>query len=254
MALASGLVRGDEWLVYIGGGVEAIEGGWVERNGRVVFTLRSGTLGSVPFHEVDLPTSAFITWQLGGRRHPPPRAELPEIEAPSEEEAAAECIAARVASVVDGETLQVATTEGAETVHLACLDTPDTQHRHAELQWFGRATLSAVETEVRPGTEICLTEVDPPQRDAEGHRIVFVTLADGSDYTGRVIAGGLGLLRPWRCRQATWYRDIENRAIAEQRGLWGPSSQQAAFAAVTFTPTGPGAPLGGGSGKRRGGG
>lgn len=251
-AVAISPATGDEWLAYLGGGLEEVEGGWVERDGLVLFTLRGGTLVSVPFHEVDLPTSAFITWQLGGRRRAPPRAELPKAAAETEIEPAPECVGARVLAVVDGETLQVATGEGRETIHLACLDTPETEHRFAELRWFGRAALSAVQIEVKPGAEVCLTELELPQRDEEGHRIVFVTLADGRDYTEGVIAGGLGLLRPGRCSRAAHYRQLENRAIAEQRGLWGPMSQRAAFAAVNFTPTGPGGPIG--SQRPRGGG
>ena len=54
--------------------------------------------------------------------------------------------------------------EERETVHLACLDAPETQHQFAELAWFGRATLSAVQLAVKRGAEVCLTELTPPLR------------------------------------------------------------------------------------------
>ena len=236
IAFAAGTGFADEWLVYIGGGLEEIEGGWEERDGRVLFTMRGGTLVSVPFQDVDLPTSAFITWQLGGRRQAPPRPALPEVAPEAEADPRPPCVDARVAAVTNGETLEVAVSEEHETVHLACLDAPETQHQFAELAWFGRATLSAVQLAVKPGAEVCLTELTPPLRDKAGHRIVHVTLADGRDYTEAVIFDGLGLLRPGLCRRAGYLRQLEDRAIAEQRGLWGPMSQRAAFQAAMSGP------------------
>lgn len=232
-ALATGAAASDEWLVYIGAGLEAIEGGWEERRGQVLFRLRGGTLVSVPYADVDLPASAVVTWQLGGRRLPPPRPALPE-EAPAEAGEAAPCVAARVVGLRSGETLEVSDGTRREIVHLACLDAPETEHKYPELGWFGRATLSAVELEVPAGSHVCLTEQTPPRRDREGHRIVYVTLADGRDYTAQVIGGGLGLLRPAGCARAARYRRLEDRAIARQRGLWGGMAARAAFRAANL--------------------
>ena len=223
----------DEWLVYIGAGLEAIEGGWEERRGQVLFRLRGGTLVSVPYADVDLPASAVVTWQLGGRREAPPRPALPK-ELPAEPAERPPCVPARVVSLRSGETLQISDGKTREIVHLACLDAPETRHKYPELGWFGRATLSAVELAVPPGSHICVTEQTPPKRDAEGHRVVYVNLADGRDYTAEVIAGGLGLLRPAGCPRAAEYRRMEDRAIARQRGLWGTMSAQAAFKAANL--------------------
>jgi endonuclease YncB( thermonuclease family) len=238
----------DEWLVYIGGGLEPIEGGWEERRGRVIFTKPGGTLVSVPFADVDLVASTFITWQLGGRRQVPPRGALPNPPPDAEAAPTPPCTSARVLGLRSGETLDVTTGEEREVVHLACLDAPETVHRFPALGWFGRATLSAVQMQVRTGDQVCLTEQAPLQRDRQGHRIVYVTLADGRDYTAEVIGGGLGLLRPGRCGRAAHYRNLEDRAIAGQRGLWGQWSESAAFAAASHAPAvgaGPG-PSGGG--------
>ena len=218
--LLAGAAVADEWLVYIGAGLEAIEGGWEERRGQVLFRLRGGTLVSVPYADVDLPTSAIVTWQLGGRRRVPPRAPLPNGPA-ADAVPAPPCTAARVVSLRSGETLEVTDGKRRELIHLACLDTPETQHKYPELGWFGRAALSAVELEVPAGAHVCIAEQTPPQRDGEGHRIVFVTLADGRDYAAEVIGGGLGLLRPAGCARAAYYRRLEDRAIGRQRGLWG---------------------------------
>ena len=62
--------------------------------------------------------------------------------------------------------------------------------------------------------------------------MVFVTLADGKDYGAKAIGGGLGLLRLGSCARAAQYRRLEDRAIAGEQGLWGPSGARAAFAAA----------------------
>ena len=233
---AAGGCLADEWLVWVGGGLEAVEGGWAERRGEVLFTQRGGTLVSVPYPDVDLAASAFITWQLGGRRRVPPRAVLPpDPGADAGLDAAPPppaCSPATLVGLRGSETLVVADGEERETVHAACLDAPETDHRFPELGWFGRATLAAARLEVAAGDRVCLADLEPPQRDAEGHRIVYVTLADGSDYTAQLIGGGLGLLRSGSCSRAAGYRRLEDRAIAELRGLWGPPGATAAFAAI----------------------
>jgi endonuclease YncB( thermonuclease family) len=227
-------------LVYIDGGIEEIEGGWTERGGQVLFTLRGGTLVSVPYEDVDLAASAFITWQLAGRRQQPPRAELPVAPPGEETTPEPQCVGARLLGLQSGETLEVMTGETRETIHVACLDAPETQHRYSEIGWFGRATVSAVQLELKAGAEVCLREQAPPQRDELGHRVVYVTLAGGEDYTGEIIGGGLGLLRPASCSRAEAYRRLENRAMAEQRGLWGAMSSTAAFAAAQQVASAPG--------------
>ena len=233
-ALGAGpALAADEWLVYIGAGLEAIEGGWEERRGQVIFRLRGGTLVSVPYADVDLPTSAIVTWQLGGRRQPPPRAALP-ADPPPEPVDPPPCVPARVVRLLSGETLELSDGKRREIVHLSCLDAPETAHKYPQLGWFGRATLSAVELAVPPGAHVCTTEQTPPKRDSEGHRVVYVTLADGRDFTAEVIAGGLGLLRPAACPRAAHYRRMEDYAIAKQRGLWGGMSAKAAFAAANL--------------------
>lgn len=248
----SGAAVADDWLVYLGGGLEAIEGGWEERDGQVLFRKRGGTLVSIGYSEVDLAASAFVTWQLNGRREAPARSPLPGLEggatsgAESGEASAAgsvrvTCAKARVKKVANPETLVVETDAGVETVHVACLDAPDTRHRFAELGWFGRVAQASVEHEVRAGEKVCLAEPETPAaletllRDDAGHRIVYVTLADGKDYAAQVIGAGLGLLRIGPCERAAAYRELENRAIADERGLWGARAEKPALDVATKT-------------------
>jgi endonuclease YncB( thermonuclease family) len=226
----AGRAWADQWLVYMGGDVASIEEGWTERRGQVLFNSRSGSLLSVPAHDVDLAASSFITWQLDGRMRKPPRASLsPTEDAP---EGQRPCTPGRLMRHVSSETLEVETEAGRELVHLACLDTPETGHRLAELSWFGRASLNWMQIEARTGESICLTEHEPARRDAEGHRVLYVRLSDGRDYTAAAIASGYGLVRPGLCDRAAAYRAIEDRAIEAERGLWGARAEQAALAAV----------------------
>ncbi len=233
-ALVQETASANQWLVYLGGGLEEIEGEWTEESGRVIFTKSGGTLVSVSADDVDLPTSAIITWQAGGRSKEPPRSPLPEAGPPdSAGGAAPPCLEARVLKVRGGETLDIVTPEGRETIHIACLDTPGTQHRFPALAWFGRATVSWLEIEVPIGERICLAETSPPQRDGEGHRIVRVALEDRRDLAATIIESGFGMLATGACRQAAHYRALEESAITDERGHWGPMSTSAAVAAVT---------------------
>jgi endonuclease YncB( thermonuclease family) len=245
--------RADDWLVYLGGELEAIEGGWSHRRGQVVFRTASGTLASTPFSEVDLAASAFITWQLNGRTEAPPRGPLPQ---PDEDEPAPgrmPCSKAVVVGLLGSETLEVSAGGERETVHVACLDAPETGYELEPLEYFGETTMKAIRRRITEGVEVCLSEHSPPMRDAEGHRIVFVTLDRGDDYSAGLIAAGLGLLRIGACSRAAELRSLEDRAIAEGRGLWGRGSETAAFSvaqsSMVFTPVGDAA----GGGKRRGG-
>jgi endonuclease YncB( thermonuclease family) len=245
----------DDWLVYLGGGLEEIDGGWDQRRGQVVFRRAGGTLTSIPFSEVDLAASAFITWQLNGRSEAPPRSPLPERagEVPNSDKKP--CQKAVVVALAGSETLEVMASGNRETVHVACLDAPETGYDLAPLGFFGRATLSTLRAKVKSGDEVCLTEHSPPRVDAEGHRIVYVSLNGDFDYTAGVILAGLGLLRLGECSRAAEYRRLEDRAIGEGRGLWGRSGARAAFSvaqsSMVFTPDGDAS--GGASGGARGG-
>ncbi|MEE2777806.1 MAG: hypothetical protein VYE73_13710 [Acidobacteriota bacterium] len=139
-----------------------------------------------------------------------------------------------------------------EIVHIACLDTPESNHKFTTLGWFGRATTSALEIEYKLGTKICVAEQTPPRVDGDGHRIVYVQHNDGRDYANAVISEGFGLLRPANCRRGEHYRAAEDYSIKYQRVLWGRSGAEPAFAAAndTMAPAaGPG--LGRGTGRPR---
>jgi endonuclease YncB( thermonuclease family) len=135
--------------------------------------------------------------------------------------------------LLNGESLEVTIGQEKEIVHVACLDTPESNQSIPALGWFGRAALNAIEIELeRGGLTVCLGEQTPPQRDGDGHRIVAVQLADGRDLATTVIQDGFAVLRPNGCRAGAHYRAAEDVAMREQRGLWGRSGAQPALQAV----------------------
>ena len=70
--MAAGTGFADEWLVYIGGGLEEVSRA-VGRNGMVECSspYAEEHWSQVPYQDVDLPTSAFIShgnWGVAGKR------------------------------------------------------------------------------------------------------------------------------------------------------------------------------------------
>src|SRR5512135_1350420 len=113
LCLALGLpaAAAAEYLVYLGGGVQRIDGPWQVRDAQVLFHSTNGNLLSVKLEDVDLPASEFLSWQLqDGRRRTEPspllgaqrgRRGWPGI--PGFVPKDTPCIAARVAQVVSAE-------------------------------------------------------------------------------------------------------------------------------------------------------
>ena len=128
--LFSGWPAAADWIVFLGGGIQEIRGPWEVRGTQLRYHSPTGTLLSVRADEVDLPASAFLSWQVGERRHPP--SVTPRGAASGEESG---CAPARILRVLGPETLELAIDGCAETIHLECLDAPDTRHRF--LSWRG---------------------------------------------------------------------------------------------------------------------
>jgi len=225
--LSSGWPAAADWIVFLGGGIQEIRGPWEVRGSQVRFHSPTGTLLSVRTDEVDLPASAFLSWQVGERRHPPSVA--PRGAASGEETG---CAPARVLRVLGPETLELAIDGRAETIHLDCLDAPDTRHRFPQLAWFGLQTASAVEGLVRADQTVCWSEAKPSPRDAQGHRIVFVRLQDGRDLGAEMVGRGLALAARHACLRGESYRALEGQARIQERGHWGPTGNDVSIAIV----------------------
>ena len=254
LALALGAAPvGADWLVYQRGGVQETRGAWQVAGAQVRFHGANGTLMSVRTDEVDLAASAFLSWQVGDRRaigagRPPAGAELgtPATREPAVAGAAtpqASCAPARVVRVVSAETLEVASRGKTETVHVAGVDAPEPGHAVAELAWFGRQALDAVDQLVRLGADVCLSEDKPPLVDRAGHRVVYVALAGGADLGGELLGRGLALARSGGGARRARYESLEGFALAHEVGSWGAVGHDLSTAIVAHASELGGAPL-----------
>lgn len=235
IALAAAPPAAGDWLVFLGGGLQETRGRWEVRGGLVRFHSPSGTFLSVRAEDVDLAASAFLTWQVGDRRKspdslPPAGAEMRPPHDRAETGSEGACRPVRVVSVLSAETLEVEAGGRRATVHLACLDAPETRHRFPELAWFGAEATAQVERLAPPGSSVCLFDENPPLGDRQRHPILYVELADGRDLGEEVIARGLGLVRSGTCVRRDRYLEVERRAIVAERGHWGPSGNDASIA------------------------
>jgi endonuclease YncB( thermonuclease family) len=250
IAVAAGLLLAPsvaaDWLVYQGGGVEEVAGAWQVRRGQVLFTAPNGTLMSARVDDVDLAASAFLTWQVGERRgvsakHPPAGTEM-RVRGAAETGPAGEapCVPARVMAVSEAETIEIAVGEKQETIHLACIDAPGTQSLFPVLAALGAEARARVELLARPGFSVCVAEEVPALVDREGHRVLYVRLADGRDLGGELISRGLALARSGGCAREAAYVGLESRAIAAAAGHWSDARDELAGVVANASPAGSG--------------
>jgi endonuclease YncB( thermonuclease family) len=172
---------------------------------------------------------------VGERRHAPTATpQRPSGPANGDGAAAEEapCAPARVAGVLGPETLELAIDGRVETVHLDCLDAPDTRHKFPQLAWYGNQTATAVETLVRADQAVCVTEEEPGRRDAQGHRTLLIQLSDGRDLGAELVGRGLALAERSACSRGARYQKLEDQARARERGHWGPSGNDVSVAIV----------------------
>lgn len=237
-------VRAD-WLVYVGGGAQLVQGPWQVRGTQVLFHASNGVLLAAKIEDVDLPASEFLSWQLAeGRRRTEASPALGAQRGrgagwpglPGFVPKGTPCAAARVEQVLSADTLTVDVSGRSETIHAGCLAAPQIQHAFPVLAWFGQQAASVAASLVHPGDTVCLIEEQPPQRDALGHRRLFVELAHGRDLTAELIGRGLAVVRGGGCSRGPQYRKLAEEARADDRGHWGPTGTQAALAVLSSGP------------------
>ena len=227
--LATAAATHADWIVYARGGIQETKGPWEVKGRQVQFHATSGTLLSARAEDVDLPASAFLTWQVGDRRHAPVSRHAGSAGSVEQRP----CSPAKVMRSVTAETYEMAIDGRREIVHLACLDTPETRHRFPELAWYGHQTESVVGGLLQPGQSVCFVEEEPPQRDRDEHRLVYVRISGGRDLGAEVISRGLGVARAGECGRGESYRLLEEQARLQDRGHWGPEGNAASVAIVS---------------------
>ena len=236
-AVLAGKPAEADWLVYIGGGIQETAGPWKLKGRQVVFQTPTGTLFSVRADDVDLPSSAFVSWQMsvaeGKKPSSAPGASAQQKSpTPPKPPAATPCVPSRVVRVASADTLEIEIGGKAEVIHLAGFDGAEIQHRFPEFAWFGKRSADTVLGFFRETAAVCLFEETPPRRDQLGHRLLYLRLANGGDLGTEMLNRGLGIARDGAWARGDEYRDLESRARSTAAGHWGEQASQPTMSIV----------------------
>ncbi len=143
---------------------------------------------------------------------------------------------ARVARVVDGDTLKVEIAGRLETIRLIGVDTPETVHPSKPVERFGKEA-SAFTRRLAEG-KIVRIESDPDNtdRDKYGRLLRYVFLPDGTNLSAAIIARGYGhAYTRFPFSRMEEFRALEREARQAGLGLWGSGGEQVAAAEGTVT-------------------
>lgn len=220
---------GADWIVFVGSGIREIRGPIEVRGRQVRFHDVSGTLMSIAADDVDVAASAFLSAQVGRSSAAAPGA---DADSATGGRPGAPCLPVRLGRIASAETYELAIDGKSETVHLACVDAPESRHRFPDLAFFGHEATARVEQLLAVSPSLCLVEDDPPRRDGAGHRVVYLRTGDGRDLGAEIVRRGYAVARPGNCSRVDDYRALEARARAGELGHWGPSANGAAVAVV----------------------
>lgn len=132
----------------------------------------------------------------------------------------------KVERVVDGDTIRVVINGVSTPVRIIGLNTPETVDPRKTVECFGKEA-SAVAKTLLSGKQVTL-EADPTQgdRDKYNRLIRYVFLADGTDYSKRMISDGYAYEytynTPYKYQKE--YKQAQAEAKSAQRGLWAPNA------------------------------
>ena len=127
-----------------------------------------------------------------------------------------------VQRVVDGDTLVLGT---GEWVRLIGVDTPETKHPNAPVEYFGKEA-AAFTKRLAEGKRIKL-EFDPANahiehKDRYGRTLAYVFLGDGTFVNAEIIRQGYGhAYTRYPFSRIEEFRRLEREAREQKRGLWG---------------------------------
>jgi micrococcal nuclease len=132
----------------------------------------------------------------------------------------------RVAAVVDGDTIKVATSSGGVIrVRLLGIDTPETHRPDTPVECGGPEATAAMTRVAGRGTSVRL-ETDPTQDrfDRYGRLLAYVRLDDGRLVQDELLRSGWADVYVYRGRPAeriaAFRRDLASARVAG-RGVWG---------------------------------
>lgn len=130
---------------------------------------------------------------------------------------------ARVASVVDGDTVVLDLSNGDEPVRLLGIDTPETSHPTRPVECFGAEATARLAELIPPGSVVRL-ERDIEGRDHYGRLLLYLHRADDDLFVNEaLVAEGFAVALPVDPNDAhrATFAAAEQQARADQRGLWG---------------------------------
>jgi micrococcal nuclease len=135
------------------------------------------------------------------------------------EEAGPAAVSARVARVVDGDTIEIALDGGREDLRLIGIDTPETVKPGTPVQCYGPRASAFTHSLLEGRTVRVVFGVE--RRDVYGRLLGYVRLGDRM-VNAMLVRRGLArtLTIPPNDRFAPWLRRLELKAARAGRGLW----------------------------------
>jgi endonuclease YncB( thermonuclease family) len=222
-----------DWLVFAGGAVTEIRGGWEVRGRQVVFHAPSGELQSIAVSELDLAASAFLTSEVSRIRPAP--APGARAASPAERSTEPVCRSGRAIGTVDAERIVVAGEGGNEIVRLACTDAPRTNALLEPVVHYAARARDGLGKFLLVKPSVCL-EPSGALAGADENRVAYVRLADGRDLGAELIRSGFATAGSSHCERREAYEAIEQSAAAQRAGLWAETSQAAVDAILAALP------------------
>lgn len=136
--------------------------------------------------------------------------------------------AATVTRHVDGDTVHVRVANPVppfnevEKIRMIGVDTPETVHPNRQVEHFG-AEASAFTKDALLGRDVYLA-LDWDTRDKYGRLLAYIYTADGSCHNAEIIRQGFGhAYTRFAFRFLDEFRQLEDEARTEGRGLWAPA-------------------------------
>lgn len=131
----------------------------------------------------------------------------------------------QVAKVVDGDTFAVVVTGEEQSVRLIGVDTPEVVDPRRPVQCFGQE--ASVKLKNMLNNQSVKLEADPSQDniDQYGRWLRYAYLADGTNVNLELIEQGYAHEYTFRIpyAQQAQFKQAEQRASVNQRGLWNPN-------------------------------
>src|SRR5215212_1898499 len=126
---------------------------------------------------------------------------------------------AKVVKVTDGDTVHVRDQEGAHTVRVLGIDTPETVKPRTPVQCYGPEASAQTKKLLPVGAQVML-RFEGPTEDRYGRLLAFVETPEGDDLSEQLAYGGFARVYPMssRYRVKETPHLLELQASAKQRG------------------------------------